>query len=224
LEILKNKIFPEILDKKRIGILTSLGSLPFCRNFYLAGGTALALQIGHRISLDFDFFSPVNSLNRPDREKIKRQIKKLTSFKIITDEENTLDITIKNIQTSFFNYPYPSIGKPMLFKKIKIASIEDIALMKLAAATSRGSKKDFIDLYFILREIPLERLFLLAKKKFTRVKDFRIQTLRGITYFNDAEAEKTPKMIKRVSWETVKNFLKKQAIDYLKPQGIGDGS
>jgi len=103
--------------------------------------------------------------------------RKGNTFKIITDEENTLDITIKNIQVSFFNYPYRLLRKPLLTNKLNIASLEDIAVMKLAAAISRGDKKDCIDLYFLLQKISLEKLFRLVEKKFPNTKNFRIQAL-----------------------------------------------
>ena len=218
--ILKKEIHFNILDKKRQRILTSLTSLPFCKDFYLAGGTALALLINHRISLDFDFFSSINSLNYREREKIKKQIKKISAFKIITDEENTLDITIKNIQVSFFNYPYRLLRKPLLINKLNLASLEDIAVMKLAAAISRGDKKDYIDLYFLLQKISLEKLFRLAEKKFPNTKNFRIQALKSLAYFENAEPEKMPIMIEKVSWKSVKTFLEKKVTEYLKFRGI----
>jgi len=147
-------------------------------------------------------------------------IRKGNTFKIITDEENTLDITIKNIQVSFFNYPYRLLRKPLLTNKLNIASLEDIAVMKLAAAISRGDKKDCIDLYFLLQKISLEKLFRLAEKKFPDTKNFKIQALKSITYFKNADPEKTPEMIEKVSWKEVKSFLEKKATEYLKAQEI----
>jgi len=217
---LKKEIHFNILGTKRRDVLTSLVSLPFCRDFYLAGGTALALLINHRISLDFDFFSPANSLNYREREKIKNQINKIFSFTIITDEENTLDLTIKNIQLSFFYYPYQLLRRPALINKLNLASLEDIALMKLAAAISRGGKKDLIDLYFLLEEFPLEKLFLMAEKKFPDTKNFRIQALKSLTYFENSEAEKMPDMTAKISWERVKKFLEKKVREYLKSKSL----
>ena len=210
---MKKEIHFNILGTKRRDVLTSLVSLPFCRDFYLAGGTALALLINHRISLDFDFFSPANSLNYREREKIKNQINKIFSFTIITDEENTLDLTIKNIQLSFFYYPYQLLRRPALINKLNLASLEDIALMKLAAAISRGGKKDLIDLYFLLEEFPLEKLFLMAEKKFPDTKNFRIQALKSLTYFDDAEREPMPQMLRAVDWDACKRFFIQAARD-----------
>ncbi|MEA2082170.1 MAG: hypothetical protein U9O97_05480 [Elusimicrobiota bacterium] len=92
--------------------------------------------------------------------------------------------------------------------------------MKLAAAISRGDKKDCIDLYFILQKITLEKIFRLSEKKFPDTKNFKIQALKSLTYFENAEPEKMPVMIEKVSWKSVKAFLEKKVSDYLKSRKI----
>ena len=97
------------------------------------------------------------------------------------------------------------------FGKVKIASLEDIALMKIAAIIGRGSKKDFIDTYFILKNgIGLSKLLKLSHKKFSHVRDVSIQALQALVYFDDAEAEPMPKMSLPIKWETVKSFFIKE--------------
>ncbi|MCD6423477.1 MAG: nucleotidyl transferase AbiEii/AbiGii toxin family protein [Elusimicrobia bacterium] len=205
---MKNRLNLEVLDEKRKEVLNFIFSLPFGNSFYLAGGTGLAVQIGHRNSIDFDLFSSSNQLKFKDRERIKRQLRKFDGLRVIFEEDNILDVSLTDVRISFFYYPYRLVKSFLTSGKIKVASMEDIALMKLAAIISRGSRKDFIDLYFIIREyIPLKNLFRMAKRKYPEVYDFSILALKGLTFFKDAEKEKMPLMFKKVRWKKIKDFF-----------------
>ena len=147
-------MFYNILDKKRLDILPLLKN--FKKVFYLAGGTALALQIGHRDGVDFDFFGPENIDTKKLFEEISETFK---SHKILKIQEgkNTLTVLIDdNIRLSFFGYKYKLLNKPIEDENLRMASLEDIACMKLSAITSRASNKDYIDLYYILQKISLK--------------------------------------------------------------------
>lgn len=197
-------MFYDILDQKRFKLL------PFFKNFkdkfYLAGDTALALQIGHRDSLDFDFFSQKNI----DTKKLFAEIKKIfEEYKIlkIQEEENTLSILIENdIKLSFFTYVYKLIDKIIDEENLKLASIKDIGCMKLSAITGRASNKDYIDLYYILQKLALKDLLKSASEKFTDIDKNLI--LKSLVYFEDVKIEKINfKNNNDIDFKEVKKFL-----------------
>lgn len=179
----------------------------FKQDFYLAGGTALALQIGHRDSIDFDFFTHTDI----DTAKLFLKLKKIflkSKLKKIQEDKNTLGILIdEKVQCSFFTYPYKLIRKPIDEENLSIASIEDIACMKLSAVTGRASNKDYIDLFFILKVVPLSDLLDLARKKFEDI-DLNL-IMKSLVYFEDIRDE--PILFKKghqVDFGEVKNSLK----------------
>jgi len=163
----------------------------------------MALQLGHRDSVDFDFFSP----QKIDTKKLFEKIKKVfAGHKIlkVQEEENTLGIIIDgNIKLSFLTYQYPLLEKLINEKDIKLASPTDIGCMKLSAITSRASNKDYIDLFFILKSIPLKILLKKANKKFPTIDNNLI--LKSIVYFKDIEKEPIKyRNSNRISFEEVK--------------------
>ena len=176
----------EILDNKRIEILPLFKT--FKDDFYLAGGTGLAMQIGHRDSIDFDFFSK----SHIDTTKLFSKIKEVfIGHKIdkIQEENNTLGLIIDDeIKLSFMFYPYPLIGKSIIDENFIIASIEDIACMKLSAIVSRSVLKDYIDIYFILKNITLRNLLDISKNKMPELDENLI--LKSLVYFDDVSQEK----------------------------------
>ncbi len=208
---MKKALHTEALTKEARFVYQILQRQAFLKYFYLAGGTGLALQIGHRISVDFDFFSNREKLIRNSRERIVRSLSQEGKIEIELKEEGTLRIYLNRVGISFFHYEYPLVAPPLDFGNLNIASYPDIGLMKTATIVGRGSKKDFIDLYFIAKYyVSLKDLLKLSKKKFPRAKDFPIQAVRALVYFEDAEREKIPKMIKKVRWEEVKSFFTKE--------------
>ncbi len=147
-------MFYHILDKNRLQIISKFKN--FKKDFYLAGGTALALQIGHRDSIDFDFFTEKDIDQKKLFAEIKQIFKKSKILKV-QEEKNTLTVILdEKIKLSFFTYKYKLIKKLIQTESLNLASIEDIACMKLAAITSRAVNKDYIDLYFILQNIKLK--------------------------------------------------------------------
>ena len=193
-----------ILDKKRINLLKKLKFLSKY-GFYLAGGAALALQIGHRTSMDFDFYTEKKfsllKLQRLLEKKFKEAI-------VLQKAEGTLIMKIDGVANSFFQYPYPLIFPPIKYQNFPpLASKEDIAAMKVIAISDRGTKRDFIDIYFLLKEFSLEEIFNFIKKKYP---NFNIYVgLRGLTYFVDAEKKQKRRLhlTHFVSWGKIKKFL-----------------
>ncbi len=178
-------MFYNILDKKRLAILPLLKN--FKADFYLAGGTGLALQLGHRDSIDFDFFS-AKDIDTAKLFFIILNIFKNHKILKVQEEKNTLTVFIDdNIKLSFFTYNYKLLGKLINEPNFKIASILDIACMKLAAIISRATNKDYIDLYFILQEIKLETVLDKLNRKIPEL-DINL-VLKSLVYFKDVNKE-----------------------------------
>lgn len=177
----------EILDENRIKILPLLKN--FKDDFYLAGGTGLALQIGHRDSIDFDFFSDKHI----DTEKLFFKLKEVfIGHKIdkIQEEKDTLGLIINDeIKLSFMYYPYGLIEKYTVDDdNLRIASISDIACMKLSAIVSRSVLKDYVDIYYLLKEMSLQNLLKVSKEKMPELDENLI--LKSLVYFDDVAQEK----------------------------------
>lgn len=201
-------MFTKTLSKHAADALAILGKSNILNTAYLAGGTACALQIGHRISLDLDFFT--------DKEfptgLVLNQLSKLAGFKLDQTEKWTILGTFPKVKFSYFYYPYPLIAKTSLFSQINLASLEDIAAMKIAAICDRGTKRDFIDLYFLAKKFSLEKILKFYDKKYGKLSNNIYHIIRSLEYFVDAEEQKSPKMIKKVPWEEVKKFFQHQVM------------
>ncbi len=189
-------IHPETLQ-----LLKDIQAVDALSDFYLVGGTSLALQIGHRVSIDLDLFSTSTT----SIEAIPDHIHPFGTIRILNQTPYILNLFIDDIKVDFVSYRYPFLIEPLLEDGLKLATIPDIAAMKLAAITGRGSKKDFIDLYFILKIYSLPELFEFYQAKYPDGSDFLV--FKSLTYFEDAEIEPMPKMIKQVAWEEVKQTI-----------------
>lgn len=175
----KIKLF--ILSDNRKRILPSFVS--WKNEFYLAGGTGLALQIGHRDSVDFDFFS----YHSFDSNKMIERLSKLfdnKSFKVTQVEKNTLSILLQSeIKISFMTYEYDLLNPLISTEYMNIASIPDIACMKLSTIMQRSALKDYVDLYEIMKIYTLEQLLSFTKKKYPMIDSTVI--LKSLSYLED---------------------------------------
>ncbi|NIA12270.1 MAG: hypothetical protein GWP10_21765 [Nitrospiraceae bacterium] len=192
----------EVLSHRQMELYQKLKRQEWLHSFYLAGGTALALQIGHRKSLDFDFFFQGDFENRVILEKLA----KIGRFEPLSEAENTLHGVLHGVNISFLGYSYPILEPFILDGDIRIANIVDIACMKLSAIASRSDKKDFIDIYYLLKQFSLVRLFQLYQKK-CRIENYEYMLLKSLVYFKDADSDPMPIMLTPVNWEQVKQFL-----------------
>lgn len=209
-------MFEKVLSKNESESLAILGKSGLLADVYMAGGTALALQIGHRFSYDFDFFTP----KKFDENMMLQRIKELIpEFKPERVEWRTILGYIQESRFSLFFYSYPLLFKTNNFLGADIADIRDIAAMKIAAISDRNTKKDFIDLYFIIEAekiLSLKDALKLYDKKFKALRQNQVHILKSLQYFADAEKEAMPKMIKPVSWRNVKSFFQKEIKDLSK--------
>lgn len=171
--------------------------------FYLAGGTGLAFQIGHRFSYDFDFFSPDPFRN----DALKQLLDESGPLQVFQDSRGTLEGAIGETRVTFLHYAYPLLEKPVPFHGIKLASVLDIALMKISALSSRGSKKDFLDLYFLRDMFSFADLLDLFEKKYQGSGYNMLHIVKSLVYFDDAEEEPMPRMLQPAEWEQVKKYF-----------------
>ncbi len=189
------------VNKRTLELIKEIQGLQGFENLRLVGGTALALQIGHRISIDIDFFGNTN-LNHLS---IVDKLKKIGNLRTIRNSENVHIFLLDNIKVDIVNYDYPWIADTVTEKQIQLADLPDIAGMKISAITNRGTKKDFIDLYFLLQKYSFRQIidFYLEKYKDATL----LLTLKSLTYFTDADNEPMPKMLNDISWNDIKNTI-----------------
>lgn len=208
-------MFPRTLSDNAQNALALLGKSGLLDTAYLAGGSSLALQLGHRISIDFDFFDEKNF----DPQKVKFGLEKLGKYEGRVQTEDTMIGDFNNVQFSLFPYDYPLIAAAVEFLGVKLASCEDIAAMKLVAITDRGKKKDYIDLYFLAKKFSFEAMFEFYDKKYHLFAQNKLTVLKSMQYFVDADDSDMPQMLIETNWDDVKHFMqeetKKLAVKYL---------
>ncbi len=203
-------MFRDILTDAQQTVLELLSRLPEIQTFYLAGGTALALHLGHRRSRDFDFFRPQDF--RP--QDLLTHIREVGDIELLQEAAGTLTVTLRSVPISFFHYDYPLL-RPLQETPwgIGLADADDIAAMKLSALAGRGSRKDFVDLYFYCRTgAPLENVFELFREKYRGLTVDSYHLLRSLTFFDDAEAEVMPDLLREGTWNEIKTFFRTEAL------------
>lgn len=197
-------MFTEVLSADRLNLLARLKEKKLLQGVYMAGGTAVALQLGHRKSEDFDFFSDLL-----DTESMINSLAATEPFEVTGTTQGSLHGLIHNVKISFLLYPYPLLYQPHSFRDVPLANLIDIALMKIVAIANRGSNKDFVDLYCICQEvISLEELiFSLFPKKYSGQQYSLYHAMKSLQYFEDAENSPPLDLIQPIEWETVKTFF-----------------
>jgi nucleotidyltransferase AbiEii toxin of type IV toxin-antitoxin system len=180
----------------------------FLDDFYLSGGTGLALHFGHRGSDDLDFFSKNNFNNVLLQSKLE-ELGKLDELELA---EGTLNVYLNQVKLQFLEYPYKLIKETVMFENIKVSSVEDIACTKLQTIGMRGSKKDFIDLFYILEKYSLETLLIMLKEKYPKTDYSETHILKSLIYFDDAENQPMPRMQEKLKWEEIKREVSKAVL------------
>lgn len=194
------------LPKPTYSLLKQLKNKNFIRSFYLTGGTALSLHLGHRESEDLDFFSqkpfqPVSLLT---------QLEKISQPKGVEIAPGTLNLFLNEVQLQFLYYPYQLLKSTINWQGIKVSSLIDIACTKLQTISARGNKKDFVDLYFLLKKHSLKTLFKKMAEKYRRVEHNQTFILKSLVYFIDAEKQPMPRMHVKIAWSEVKKEIIKK--------------
>lgn len=191
----------ETIHPGTLDLLKRILSIPELSELRLVGGTALALQLGHRISIDLDMFGKIE-LNTSTIADMLGQIGPTT---ILQDSENIHVYDVAGVKVDIVNFPY-GWKKPAIEEDgIRIADIDDIAAMKVAAAIGRGTKKDFYDIAQLLEHYELQEILGLFLEKYPHSSEFT--AIKGLTYFDDAETDANPNMLVKQTWNNVKKAI-----------------
>lgn len=207
---MQTKFHWDILDEHRKNLLPKLAFLKE-EGFYLAGGTGLALQIGHRRSLDFDFYKK-DAFSPNDLQNMI--VSKFGADKVKTANmtKNFAGLLINNIEVSFFLYPYNLVKNLIGADFGYVASITDIGAMKLIAIVQRGTKRDFVDIYFLITQLGLKTLLKAVQVKYPGYNIY--VGLQALLYFTDAEKSDEYKNrldpIAKFDWSKIKKFIAKE--------------
>jgi hypothetical protein len=200
------KWHPEAISPAAQDLLLVLGRVSLSSSFYLAGGTGLALRLGHRRSVDFDFFAR-ETFNEETLLSLLRE----QSPSVLSRAPSTLHLLLREIKVSFIGYPYPLLFPTDRFSGVEVADARDIACMKLSAVASRGTRRDFVDLYMAAKAYSLAAILSLFVRKYAGIEYSRLHLLKSLTYFEDAEADPPLEMLTEISWADVKNFFARES-------------
>lgn len=193
-------------------VLTQLAQRPWSEEVYLAGSAALALYLDHRPVRDLDLMTPANRLTGPERRDLLADLLDADpSFEVETARDGFLYVRAgSGVAVRFFHYPYPLVAPEEELDGLPVASTVDLGLMKIGAIISRGTRRDFVDLFLLTRQLPLEALLERSLDKFGHVRDFPLQALKGLADFSLAEDEPMPKLNEPLDWEEVRGRLEEE--------------
>lgn len=202
---MNKKFFEGTLSDHTKGLVNEFqASKPsFLSAFYLTGGTGLSLHLGHRESEDLDFFCE-EAFNPLVVEEELRKFGKLEQSELA---KGTLNTFLNNVKLQFLEYPYALLEPFSLWDGIQISSVLDIACTKMQTVGMRGSKKDFIDIYFLLEKYTLEDLLKAVKKKYKEIDYSQTHILKSLIFFDEAEGQPMPRMHKQVTWTEIKTKI-----------------
>lgn len=207
----------EAVDKSTLDLLIRLQAKEYLKGFHLVGGTALALRLRHRKSIDIDLFSDFSF----DVAQILENLSTDFNFKLFFSANNTIKGSIDNVQVDILAHRYPLISEPLTEERITMLSLQDIIALKLNAITTSGQRvKDFIDLFYLLREFNLSEMIGFYKTKYKQYNE--VNVLKSITYFNDVDLADWPQIIDSPSlkWDEIKKSLTTATRKYIKEKGI----
>lgn len=194
-----NTVLPGTLD-----LLKRVMAVPELEDFNLAGGTSLALQIGHRLSVDLDLFGA-----RPfEKDEILDLADDLGTVRLMHATKNILVLDINGVKVDFVNYKYPLLREVHKESDIRLVSLPDIGAMKLAAITGRGRKRDFTDLFFLMNQYSLSELLTFYNQKYPDGSEFLVA--RSLTYFDDADQDESLNLLQNADWPTVKKTIENE--------------
>lgn len=191
-------------------LLRAIGECAFSQRFYLADGTALALRLGHRRSVDLDFFSETDEVARRTRHEIVQGLVPL-GVQVLEDVDGNLLTTVSGMRVGFFSYGYRLLEPTETICGIAVASLIDIGLMKLDALVGRGSRKDFYDVYALVQQVPLQDLLARARLKYPYTRDFALMAVESMVLFENADRDLQPDLLIETPWSEIRQFFVKQA-------------
>lgn len=192
----------QTVDPDTLELLKRFFANPELKDVRLVGGTALALQYGHRKSVDLDFFGTLPE----DKELLIDIARTLGDIQVINQTRMILQLIVNQVKVDFVDYSrYLWIDEPINGDGFVLASDCDIAAMKVNAIIGRGTRKDFIDLYVLLQHYSLKEIMNFYRQKYPEFSEYR--ALLSMTYFEDAEMQDMPQMFIDTSWEDMKKNI-----------------
>ena len=200
----------KVLEPGTLDLLKELMFLPSLQQFNLVGGTALALQFGHRHSIDLDFFGDTKEFNHT---LIDSELKSLGEVQLISSSRVMLGYFVREVKVDVVKYSYPLLFPLVELESMRLAAPEDIAAMKIAAIANRGHRKDFYDLYALLQKFSFAQIFKWYNEKFPDGNP--MLSHRSLTYFHDADQEEDPILFMDVSWQEVKQDIRTKQKKFL---------
>ena len=194
-------------------LLPRLSGRYWSDDVYLAGSAGLTLYLAHREVHALDLMSAGNRLAPPDRRDLLHDLLEIEpGTRVETARDGFLYTrTPAGVALRFFYYPYPLIDPESEVEGLPLASRVDLGLMKLGAVISRGTRKDFADLYLLARELPLEELLARSQEKFGHVRDFSVQALKGLTDFSMIDGGTMGQLREPLDWNEVESWFRGQA-------------
>ncbi|MCX7785983.1 MAG: nucleotidyl transferase AbiEii/AbiGii toxin family protein [candidate division WOR-3 bacterium] len=198
-------MFEQVLSEKTRKLLFTINDEINKYDFYLGGGSGLALYIGHRVSEDLDFFT----LKDFKPEQLARYLETNYQYQEVSVSSVTLHCTINEVKVSFMRYLVPLFYPLTDFAKIKVADWRDILAEKFKTLSQRGSKKDFYDIYccYLYNKLNIGEGIKFLKHRFKKTEINYYHILKSLVYFEDADQEPELMLIKPVPWQTVKDFF-----------------
>ena len=203
----------EIISTQTLELLIRLQQKEYFRGFYLAGGTALALQIGHRKSLDLDFFSDFSF----DTQYMLENLSADFNFKLFFSAANTLKGSIEDVKIDILAHRYPYINPPVTIDNIAMVSTEDIIAMKLNAIAISGQRvKDFIDIYFLLKSYSIGDMISFYKQKYASFNE--VNVLKSLTWYDDIDLSDWPVLLDnpKLKWSEIMKKITRETKNYLR--------
>lgn len=201
----------EVIPLETRAVMEAVGQMPFSHRFYLAGGTALALRLGHRVSRDLDFFSEEDELAANTRAEIWRHIQSLPEAVRITDAPGDLTANVLGRHLGFYSYGYRLLDPTDEVLNVRVAGLRDVGLMKLDAIAGRGARRDFYDVYVLSRHIPLDQLLERGADKYPLTRDFAMTVISYLVDFTNADKDIPVDSFPQVSWEQVRDHFLAEA-------------
>jgi hypothetical protein len=203
----------ETIEPSTLELLIQLQRKDYLKGFYLVGGTALSLLIGHRKSVDLDLFSDFGFNTGDILEKLSSDF----GYYLYFSAGNTLKGRIEDVEVDLIAHRYPLIREPLKFDTVSMLSMEDITAMKLNAIAVSGQRsKDFIDIFYLLEKYSIAEMISFYKTKYTQYNE--VNVLKSLTWFEDVDLSDWPVMIKAPApdWEVIKRRIVEATKDYLR--------
>ena len=188
----------ETVEPATLDLLKKLQGSTLLKDCRLVGGTSLALQIGHRKSIDLDFFGQVDAMP----EEIEEELRQFGDLQVRKNSGNIHLFVLNGIHIDVVNFPFTWQKDLVQTEGLRLAHMEDIAAMKITAIIGRGTKKDFVDIATLLETYSLKQILSFYEAKYPNASSF--MALKSLSYFEDAEPQPMPFMFSNLSWEDAK--------------------